>query len=146
MKPRTFWVSLVGLALLASCTPRNDIPTYRVEARPFEHRVTAEGGLRAVSTTKLTVPPDVQTTVRLAWLADEGARVEEGDVVARFDPKAIEQRLEDSRADHRTADLRMEKALFDASIIQVADESGAILDDGSRVAGAANALERQLGT
>lgn len=103
-----------GALMTAGCGGDGQIPIHRVETGPFEHRVTAEGVLQAVRTTKLTVPPGVQTRVRLAWLAPERSSVEAGDVVARFDPKPIQEKLEDGLADHRVAALQMDKARLDS--------------------------------
>lgn len=89
----------VLLAVLTlACTRSDAVPTYRVERLPFVHRVTAEGTLKAATTTPLTVPPQVERTVRLAWVAREGTRVEAGDLVARFDPTEMAERLEEGRS------------------------------------------------
>ncbi len=89
----------VLLAVLTlACTRSDAVPTYRVERLPFVHRVTAEGTLKAATTTPLTVPPQVERTVRLAWVAREGTRVEAGDLVARFDPTDMAERLEEGRS------------------------------------------------
>ncbi|MEM7349836.1 MAG: HlyD family efflux transporter periplasmic adaptor subunit [Acidobacteriota bacterium] len=88
----------------------DDAPTFRVERRPFQHRVTAEGTLEAASTTTLSVPSEVQRSVRLAWLAPEGSVVDEGEVVARFDPAEMRERLIEGEADLRSAGLEVHKS------------------------------------
>jgi len=100
---------LLAALMLASCAPRDAVPTFRVERRPFHHHVTAEGNLKAAEVTRLTVPPEVETRVRLAWLAPDG-RVEEGDVVARFDPTDMEDLLRGGRLDRDGAALEAGKA------------------------------------
>jgi HlyD family secretion protein len=107
---------LVALVLLAGCTPRESIPVYEVVRRPFQHRVTAEGNLKAAKVTRVAVPPDVRRSVRLAWLAAEGKLVEEGEVVARFDASDMEERLREGRSDLASASLEVEKSKIDGSI------------------------------
>ncbi|MEE8525492.1 MAG: HlyD family efflux transporter periplasmic adaptor subunit [Thermoanaerobaculia bacterium] len=104
------------LFLLAGCTPRESIPVYEVERRPFQHRVTAEGNLKATKATRVSVPSDVRRSVRLAWLAAEGTMVEEGEVVARFDPTDMEERLRAGRSDLASASLEVEKTKIEGSI------------------------------
>ncbi|MEM8993887.1 MAG: HlyD family efflux transporter periplasmic adaptor subunit [Acidobacteriota bacterium] len=95
----------LGAALLASWAlagcgePPVDIATATVETRPFSHHVRAEGMLRAAERTVVAVPQEVERSVRLAWLAAEGTKVEAGDVVARFDRLAFEELREDSGDD-----------------------------------------------
>lgn len=101
--------ALAAAWMLASCAPRDAVPTFRVERRPFHHQVTADGNLKAAAVTRLTVPPQVEGRVRLAWLAPEG-RVEEGDVVARFDPAEMEDMLRDGSLDRDGAALGAGKA------------------------------------
>lgn len=104
------WKSLTLAALLlTACAPRDDVPTYKVESKPFRHQVTAEGNLKAAKVTRLTVPQEVEWRVRLAWLAPEG-RVGEGDVVARFDRNDMEDRLREGELDRTSAELETGKA------------------------------------
>lgn len=113
---RTGAYSLLGLAAMSSslwvlgCSESDHVATYRVERRGFEHRVTAEGNLKAATTTPLKVPPDVQRTVRLAWLAADGSQLEANDLVARFDPTEMQERLEQGQSDMRSADLEVTKS------------------------------------
>ncbi|MCH7665568.1 MAG: HlyD family efflux transporter periplasmic adaptor subunit [Acidobacteria bacterium] len=120
-------LAIVALAL-AACAPRDEVPTFLVVRKPFRHQVTALGNLKAAKVTRLTVPQEVKGTVRLAWLASEG-RLEEGDVVARFDPAMMRDRLREGRLDRDSARLEVAKARlqsdgkvadFDTSL-QVAD-------------------------
>lgn len=114
---RTAVALLVGpAALLIAACGTDELPTYRVESRIFEHRVTAEGTLKAVTSTPLTVPTEVRRTVRLAWLASEGTRVEAGDPVARFDPTEMKERLEQGQSDRRSADVEVDKAHVESGV------------------------------
>ncbi|MEM8930585.1 MAG: HlyD family efflux transporter periplasmic adaptor subunit [Acidobacteriota bacterium] len=110
-------IGVVAFALVvgsAGCGERLDVPTATAERRDFVQRVTAEGVLQAVNKTRVSVPQDIDRTVRLAWLIDEGAQVEEGDVVARFDARAMEEKRQDAVADRRRAELKMEKAAMES--------------------------------
>ncbi len=107
----------VAIAVLAfACAPRDFVPTYKVERRPFQHRVTAEGTLKAEKATRVGVPPQVKRTVRLAWLAPEGKLVEEGDVIARFDSTAMERRLQSGTSDLKSATLEVEKTRIESDV------------------------------
>lgn len=107
--PARLLVLLLFLPLTASCGAPREVPTERVERRLFEHRVTAEGTLVAGRTTQLSVSPQVRAKVRLAWLLPDGVTVEEGQVVARFDPRPMEQKLEEGRLDLESAERRIDR-------------------------------------
>ena len=103
-KPRFHGGRLVlAIALLSvfSCRAPDPLPVVQLEPGPFVHQVTAEGTLRATETTQIGVPPTVRGRVRLAWVASEGTVLEEGDLVARFDGKEFEVKLQDAQTDLR---------------------------------------------
>ncbi len=104
------------LSLVAACSAPDAVPTFQVERRAFVHKVTAEGVLKAETTTPLTVPTEVQRTVRLAWLAEDGSVVEKDDLVARFDATDMEEQLEEGQADLKSARLSADKARVDSGI------------------------------
>lgn len=85
-----------------------EVPTFTAAAAPFVRRVPAEGNLRAVRATLLTVPTGVRG-LPVAWLAPDGSRVRAGEVVARFDPSEMEKQLADAQAELETARLKMSK-------------------------------------
>ena len=87
-----------------------------MERRLFVHRVTAEGTLKAETTTPLTVPSEVRRTVRLAWVAADGSVVAEGDLIARFDPTEMEERLDEGRADLESAGLEVDKSKVESGV------------------------------
>ncbi len=105
---------LLAVLALTACAPGDGVPTYTVEARAFRHQVTAQGNLEAAEVTRLSVPTEAQGTVRLAWLAAEG-RVEEGEIVARFDPTAMEESLRRGRLDQKSAELKIGKLTVESS-------------------------------
>jgi HlyD family secretion protein len=77
---------------------------WRVEKGAFLHQVRAEGVLRAAVTHKLNAPRAEQT-LRVAWLAEDGKRVEAGEVVARFDRQPVDQQMLTGRRDLEKAEL-----------------------------------------
>lgn len=113
MSSRWLLVSAVLLAtwamITAGCVGQQDVPIHRVAREDFVHKVTADGLLQAGRTTKLSVPPQVVATVRLAWLLPEGARVDEGEIVARFDAKSMEEKLADAQVDRNQSDQRIDQ-------------------------------------
>ena len=100
---------LVGAGLLA-CQGEIEAPTHTVQKGPFSHRITVEGTLNAAQATVLGVPSGIQEPVRVAWLAPDGAHVTEGQVVARFDRKPLEEKLEQGSADLQSANLEVGKS------------------------------------
>lgn len=100
---------LIVAIATSGCGDSAEIPVHRVEKEDFVHKVTADGLLQAGRTTKLTVPPQVVSSVRLAWLLPEGARVDEGEVVARFDAKSMEEKLADASVDRSQSDQRIDQ-------------------------------------
>jgi len=98
------------LLALSACHARTDLPTFRAEPGTFVRRVTAEGNLKAVKATPLTAPMDTPGAMKIAWIADDGTVVKNGDVVVRFDPTDFEQLLLTGNEDHATASNSLTKA------------------------------------
>jgi RND family efflux transporter MFP subunit len=98
-----------ALWVAASTGAGDEVPTFRVERGPFVLRVPAEGVLKAVSATPISAPPDAPGPMRIAWLAQDGAAVEEGEVVMRFDPSELEKEELDASGQVDQADLKLER-------------------------------------
>jgi multidrug efflux pump subunit AcrA (membrane-fusion protein) len=89
---------------------QRDVPTLRVElSEEFVRHVTAQGHLEAVEATPLTAPPDAQHPMKIAWVAEDGSKVAEGDVVVRFDVSEMERLLRDSQDDVASAQEKLRK-------------------------------------
>jgi RND family efflux transporter MFP subunit len=104
---------LVAVVMVATGlrSSSDQMPTIRVSPADYVRRVTAEGQLKAVRSTPLTVSVQwVGRPYQVAWLIADGSRVAEGEVVARFDPTDLERDLEEGRADGEIADANIEKA------------------------------------
>jgi HlyD family secretion protein len=61
----------------------------------------------AVQATPINVPVDAPGMLRISWIARDGAPVQEGDVVLRFDASDLELELADGEADLRIAELKI---------------------------------------
>ena len=96
-------------ALLADRPAAGGVPTYVVTSGRFVRQVPAEGNLKAVESTSISLPPTLRQPMRIAWLADDGSRVEAGDEVVRFDATDIEKNLLDAKAERASAELKVGK-------------------------------------
>lgn len=86
-----------------------DLPTLVLHPQSFVQEVGADGHLRAVKASPLTVPVATGGPLKIAWTEPDGARVEKGQVVVRFEPTDFEKKLKDGQADRATADAKLEK-------------------------------------
>lgn len=87
----------------------SDTPTFELKRRPFVRRVVADGYLRAVKSTPLAAPLQSDGAQKIAWLAPDGSRVKQGDIVIRFDPTEFEKKLRDGETDRASAEAKIEK-------------------------------------
>jgi HlyD family secretion protein len=99
----------LGAFLPATRSREGDVPVVKIEPQDFVRQVPAQGNLQAVRATPIAVPPGVPGPFRIGWVAPDGSRVKQGDVVIRFDPSAIEKQLIGAQDDLREARLKMEK-------------------------------------
>jgi multidrug efflux pump subunit AcrA (membrane-fusion protein) len=123
MKIRRGWLALViivavGAAAAAAVAALrgigglveySDVPTYEVERGDFVRRIYAEGNLEAAQATHLSPPASVRGPLRIAWLAPDGGHVNAGDVVVRFDPTELEDKLTNGLNDRAKTDTRITK-------------------------------------
>jgi multidrug efflux pump subunit AcrA (membrane-fusion protein) len=84
-----------------------DLPVFEVRRELFVRQVWADGNLEAVEATVLSPPPTVRNPLRIGWLAPDGSRVREGEVVIRFDPTDLEKKLEQGQHLQATTDSRI---------------------------------------
>jgi len=103
---------LPDLALMvAACHPDRgaDVPTITVARTRFARTVTAEGYLKPVQSTSINAPHSQEGPMRIAWLAEDGATVKKGEVVARFDDSELRTRLLGAEDDRTTALTKRQK-------------------------------------
>lgn len=109
-----FVAATVAVALALRTTGGNAaLPTITVTEQPFVQRVTAEGQLRAVRATPLAAPAQ-QRPMRIAFLLEDGSRVQAGDLVARLDPTELERELEAGTAESAIAQARLRSTVASA--------------------------------
>ena len=119
-RPFAVVAGVILLLALAAFLPwpssgAGDVPVLRVAPEDFERQVPAQGNLRAVTATPVSVPLGVPGPFRIGWVAQDGSRVKQGDVVIRFDPSAIEKQLVDAGDDLKQNKLAMEKKEIEGS-------------------------------
>nr|HEX4318333.1 HlyD family efflux transporter periplasmic adaptor subunit [Kofleriaceae bacterium] len=119
-------VSLGGPASPSTPAVADDggVPTLVVSRDSFVRRVTADGSLRAVTATPVAAPDSLSINLKIAWLAQDGTVVHQGDVVARLDPADATKQLRDATVDLDAADtaLRAER-LKTASELRARDNA-----------------------
>ena len=103
-----------GAALALGLRPpaaseHDGLPTLVLHPQSFVQEVGAEGRLRALKASPLTVPVAAGGPLKIAWTEPDGARVSKGQVVIRFEPTDFEKKLKDGQADRATADAKLEK-------------------------------------
>ncbi len=108
-------VALAAFLPLSGSGVAGDVPVLRVAPEDFARQVPAQGNLQAVTATAVSVPLGVPGPFRIGWVAPDGSRVKQGDVVIRFDPSAIEKRLVDAGDDLKENRLAMEKKQIEGS-------------------------------
>lgn len=116
-RARAFAFGAVALFLLAVGTVavvlavggEQEVPWAEVEREDFIRRVPAEGVLRSARSTPVSVPQRTREPLRISWLAPEGMRVAEGDVIVRFDSSELQKTLDDSESDLAANRLRLDK-------------------------------------
>lgn len=102
-------LAALGLAALASCARSEPVATAVVTRGDFVREVVAEGTLRARRSTPLNAPVEAEGPLKVAWLATDGARVGEGDVVARFDDVPWHLARQKAEDDIASVDSRIAK-------------------------------------
>ena len=102
------------LLLATACHHSASVATYRVSPSRFTRRVTAEGTLKAVEATVITVPHDVPKPLKIAWIAEDGAAVKKEESVVRFDPTDFRNDLLGGNEDRATAANKLTKADTDS--------------------------------
>ncbi len=107
-----FLLLAVALAVLSGGACREGregeaVPTWRVERGTFEIRIEGRGILEPEASTTVSVPTEADGSQRIAWLAPDGTRVAEGDVVARLDGRRLAREIFLARSALRRAGLEI---------------------------------------
>ncbi|MEO8381830.1 MAG: HlyD family efflux transporter periplasmic adaptor subunit [Acidobacteriota bacterium] len=102
------------LALVACGGDANDVATFRVQPATFSRKVTAEGTLKATKATPVTAPQQATAPMKVAWIAEDGALLKQGDVIVRFDATDFENLLLAGREDRANASNRLTSSSAEA--------------------------------
>ena len=115
----------LGLLLLATAGFRasrslREVPvsTLPVSRGRFVREVVARGELKAVRATPILVPIETERGQTVASMARDGAPVEAGEVLIRFDPREAEREAADGRDDLTAARGKIDKARADGGKTQ----------------------------
>jgi hypothetical protein len=100
---------LLAIAACHGAPTTDDVPVVSVAKQKFQRVVEADGTLRPVKATPVTVPSDIQWPLRVTWLALDGGVVKKGDVVARFDDLELKLRLANAESDLAVAAAKQSK-------------------------------------
>jgi multidrug resistance efflux pump len=84
-------LALIGLLLIPSAASAQQ--WYRVEARDQPITVAASGIVASADSLRFGPPPNRRWRIALTELAQEGSRAKKGDVLARFDGSATDDRI-----------------------------------------------------
>jgi len=106
---------LLSLLLLAALWP-SDAETgapVTVTRGDLVLTVDVEGELEAVRSREIGCPPVPEVEFKLAFMAQEGTEVKEGDPVLRFDTEALERLLAQKRAEYEEAATKVEQKTID---------------------------------
>jgi multidrug efflux pump subunit AcrA (membrane-fusion protein) len=111
---------LTGLTGLG-CASGVDVPLYEVRRQEFRREIVAEGTLRPVRSTIVSAPRTSTGALQIAWLTEDGIRVREGDVIARFDPTELEIQLLDGEIALSTTERKIDQRSVqtDATLAEV---------------------------
>jgi multidrug efflux pump subunit AcrA (membrane-fusion protein) len=100
----------VVLSLLAggcAAPEPQSVPTARVEPGVFEIRIRGVGSLEAEQATPISAPPQLHSRQRIAWLIEDGSRVEGGEALARIDASELERQADRARDAIERLDLQL---------------------------------------
>ncbi len=113
-----------------------EVPTFEVEpASTFVREVRAEGLLQAVEATPVTAPQDSKQPMKIAWVAEDGKAIKEGEIVVEFDASQMERTLADSQDDVTSSKKQLLKERVSARANAAKrDVTAALSDDEAKVA------------
>ena len=120
----------LGLRALRSGGAERDVPTFTVAEGPFTRTVSAEGVLKPVKTTVVSAPSEGREPLMIAWMAEDGDPVKQGEVVVRFDALEVTKKLADGQSDRAAAESRIEKEkTLSAGSLHERDRTAAVTRD-----------------
>src|SRR5256885_5960919 len=110
---------LMAAVSVFGCHRAAVVPVYTVVPSHFARRVTAEGNLKAKNATTVNAPQNAEGPLKVAWIANDGAVLKKGELVAQFDPTDFETLLRTGNEDLATEGNKRSKTDVDASTTRV---------------------------
>jgi multidrug efflux pump subunit AcrA (membrane-fusion protein) len=128
--------ALLILAIAASCADiagitglqkeEAPIPVARVVREPIEVSIHTLGELLPAKTATIIAPPVAGGMLQIAYLAETGSYVKQGDIVVQFDPSEQEYNLAQSKSQLAEAEQQIKKMKADQAV-RVAQEQLSLL-------------------
>ena len=84
--------------------------THTVKAEPFRVEISLDGTFVAQKMTEIVVKPDTWSTFKVEEAVKHGETVSRGDVLVKFDPKAIDEAVADGKTSQRLAEISLKQA------------------------------------
>ncbi len=102
--------ALIVIAMLAGCFGggSGEIPTSTAKQGPFDVTLAIPGELKAEKSVTISAP-DLDGSVKVIWIIEEGEKVQEGDRLVEFDRNELQQALEKATDDHEVARIKIEQ-------------------------------------
>lgn len=85
-------------------------PTHTVKAEPFRIEISLDGAFVAQKMTEIVVKPDTWSTFKVEEAVEHGETVSRGDVLVKFDPKAIDDAVADGKTNQRLSEISLKRA------------------------------------
>jgi HlyD family secretion protein len=85
-------------------------PTHTVKAEPFRVEVSLDGTFVSQKMTEIVVKPDTWSTFKIEEAVEHGETVSRGDVLVKFDPKAIDEAVADGKTSQRLSEISLKQA------------------------------------
>ena len=102
----------LGVALLAlGCdgSAERVVPTAQMLPGRFALEISAFGELEAANSTSIESPRGLRGQQRIAWIAEDGTRVDEGEIVVTLDAADMQQRMQKHRDEIRKFEWQLEQ-------------------------------------
>ncbi len=107
-RPRDLFAA-VAVLFAGGCAEPESVPFATIVRGEFVREVVAEGALRAEKSTPLTAPAEIEGSLKVVWLAPDGALVAGGEPVARFDEVPWRVELDGAHAKLSSIEVRAAK-------------------------------------
>ncbi len=95
-----------------------DEEVVKAKAEPFRVEVELKGTLQPDRVATIRVEPEEWTTLKVAEIADQGAAVEKGDLLLRFETDGIDKQIQSLEFSVRLAELAFEQTRRELALLE----------------------------